>query len=259
MKQSTRFLEHVEDNFLMQLVSEPATGGASLDLLFTNREGLVGNVVVGGCLALSDHEMTEFLVCGEVKSGASKTTMMVFRRADFGLFRTLVERVPWEIVLKGKEVQESWTFFKEEVLKAQEQAVCLCCRMNQQGRRLAWLNRELLLELRRKRRVYQFRKKGQVTQEGYRDLVRSCREKIRKAKAQLELNLATVVRDNKKCFTTTLTTKREPRRISTPYWIRGGGDVGRCYGLAAASNKSDTRPPLPLPGCREEWKETGRN
>jgi len=28
--------------------------------------------------------------------------------------------------------------------------------------------------------------------------------------------------------------------------------------LAAAGNKSATRPPLPLPGCGGEWKETGR-
>jgi len=41
-----------------------------------------------------------------VKSGVSKTTTMDFQRADFGLFRTLVERVPWERVLKGKGVQE---------------------------------------------------------------------------------------------------------------------------------------------------------
>jgi len=38
------------------------------------------------------------------------------------------------------------------------------------------------------------------TQDEYRHLIRSCREEIRKAKAQLEFNLATVVRDNKKCF-----------------------------------------------------------
>jgi len=54
-KQSRRFLEHVEGDFLMQLVTEPTRGGASLDLLFINREGLVGHVVVGGCLGLSDH------------------------------------------------------------------------------------------------------------------------------------------------------------------------------------------------------------
>jgi len=57
-----------------------------------------------------------------------------------------------------------------------------------------------LLELKKKRKVYDLCKKGQVTQEEYRVLVRSCREEIRKVKAQLELRLATVVRDNKKCF-----------------------------------------------------------
>ena len=41
-RQSRRFLQCVEDNFLTQLVSEPPRGSASLDLLFTNREGLVG-------------------------------------------------------------------------------------------------------------------------------------------------------------------------------------------------------------------------
>ncbi|KAM9590859.1 uncharacterized protein ACIBXB_005907 [Morphnus guianensis] len=41
-KQSRRFLECVEDNFLTQLVGEPTRAGALLDLLFTNREGLVG-------------------------------------------------------------------------------------------------------------------------------------------------------------------------------------------------------------------------
>jgi len=72
-----------------------------LGLLFTNR--LVGDVVVRGQLGLSGHEM-EFLVCGEVKRRAGKTTTMDFWRADFDLFRTLVERVHWERVLKVKGV-----------------------------------------------------------------------------------------------------------------------------------------------------------
>jgi len=37
------------------------------------------------------------------------------------------------------------------------------------------------------------------------------------------------------------------------------GFVGECSGLAAAGNKSATRPPLPLPGCGGEWEEAGRN
>jgi len=55
-------------------------------------------------------------------------------KADIGLFRTLVERVPWEKVLKGKGVPAGWTFLKGEVLKAQEQAVPVCHKTNRRGR-----------------------------------------------------------------------------------------------------------------------------
>ena len=46
-KQFRRFLECVEDNFLAQLVSEPTMADGLLDLLFTNKERLVGDVVAG--------------------------------------------------------------------------------------------------------------------------------------------------------------------------------------------------------------------
>jgi len=159
-KQSRRFLECVEDNFLTQLVGEPTRGGTLLDLLFTKREGLVRDVVVRGHLELSEHKMIEFSVHGQVKRGPSKITTMDFRRADFGLFRLLVDSVPRQRVLKGKGVQEGWTIFKEEVSKAQERAVPMCCKTNQQGRRPACLNRELLQGLRKKGASTTYGRKG---------------------------------------------------------------------------------------------------
>lgn len=38
MKQSRRFLECVEENFLTQLIKELTTGGTLLDLLFTEKD-----------------------------------------------------------------------------------------------------------------------------------------------------------------------------------------------------------------------------
>jgi len=55
-----------------------------------------------------------------------------------------------------------------------------------------------------------------VTQEQYRGLVTSCREEIRKAKAQLELRLATVVRDNKKCFYKSINNKKRAKENLHP-------------------------------------------
>ncbi|KAK4822040.1 hypothetical protein QYF61_006953 [Mycteria americana] len=184
-KQSRRFLECVADNFLTQLVSEPTREGAPLDLLFTNREGLV----------------------------------------DFGLFRGLVDRVPWETVLKGKGVPKGWTFFRKEILKAQEQAIPMYRKTSRWGRRPAWLNRELWLELRKKRRVYDLWKMGQATQENYKGVMRSCREKIRRAKAQLELNLATTVKDNKKCFYKYISNKRRAKENLHSLSDMGGNTV----------------------------------
>jgi len=55
-----------------------------------------------------------------------------------------------------------------------------------------------------------------VTQKDYRDLVRSCREKIRKSKAQLELILATNVRNNKKCFYKYINNKKRAKENLHP-------------------------------------------
>ncbi|KAK4828141.1 hypothetical protein QYF61_023939 [Mycteria americana] len=148
------------------------------------------------------------------------------KRADFGLFRRLVNRVPWEAALKGKGVQEGWAFFKEEVLKAQEGAVPRCRKTSRRGRRPAWLYRELWLELRKKRRVYDLWKKGRATQEDYKGVARLCREKIRKAKAELELNLATAVKDNKKYFFKYINSKRRAKENLQP--LLGEGTQANC-------------------------------
>ncbi|GAB0176597.1 hypothetical protein GRJ2_000124900 [Grus japonensis] len=61
-KQSRRFLECVDDNFLLQVIEEPTRRGAMLDLVLTNKERLVGNVKLKGSLGCSDHEMVEFKI-----------------------------------------------------------------------------------------------------------------------------------------------------------------------------------------------------
>ena len=111
-EQSGRFLECVGDNFLTELVKEPVKGSKILDLLFVNREGLVGNVRVGGRLGHSDHEMLDFSILVGPQKGVSRTATFDFQKADFSLFRTMVERVPWEVVLEGMEAQEGWEYFK---------------------------------------------------------------------------------------------------------------------------------------------------
>ena len=82
--------------------------------------------------------------------------------------------------------------------------------MSWQRRRPTWMNRELFLRLQEKKRIYLLWKKGWTTQKEYRE-VKMCREKTRKAKAQLELNLASRVKKNKTLFYKYINSKRRTR------------------------------------------------
>ena len=79
--------------------------------------------------------------------------------------------------------------------------------------KLSKLNRELLLELGQKKKIYYLWKEGLASQGEDRAAAHTCREKTRKAKARFELTMATVGLDNKKnTFSSMSTPKRGLRK-----------------------------------------------
>ena len=75
---------------------------------------------VKGSLGCSDHEMVEFKILRAARRVHSKLATLDFRRADFGLLRDLLGRIPWYKALEGRGAQESWSGFKYHLLQAQE-------------------------------------------------------------------------------------------------------------------------------------------
>lgn len=65
-----------------------------LDLLFVDSEGFVGYVMLEAVLAIVITKLLQFSILGEVRSGVSRTAALGFQRVDFGLFGSLVDRVP---------------------------------------------------------------------------------------------------------------------------------------------------------------------
>ena len=78
------------------------------------------------------------------------------------------------------------------------------------------MTRDLWLRLKNKKRVYGLWKSGRAAYEDYRYVVRLCREKIRKAKVQLELSLAAKVKENSKYFYKHINGKRKSRENLHP-------------------------------------------
>ena len=127
----------------------------------------------------------------------SRTRTLCFRTANFQLLKELLSGIPWETVLKGMGTEQSWQLFKDTLLRAQWLSIPQEKKSRRGGRRPLWLCKDLQLKLREKREMYRKWKQGCVFWEEYRAVVRVCRDRIRKAKAQIELNLARDVKDKK--------------------------------------------------------------
>ena len=97
---SRRFIKHLDDNFLVQVLREPTRKGALLNLLLEKREGLVGDMAIGSHLGHSDHEVVELRFYGDRRKTATKTSALDMGKADFRLLRELVSKVPGKLLLK---------------------------------------------------------------------------------------------------------------------------------------------------------------
>jgi len=73
------------------------------------------------------------------------------------------------------------------------------------------MSKELLTEIKRKRKIYGMCTEEQATWEEYRNVVRARREVNRNTKAHVELNLARDVKENKKGFFKYISSKRKAR------------------------------------------------
>jgi len=104
------------------------------------------------------------------------------------------------MALGDRGAEQSWQIFKDVFCRAQEHLVPRCKKSGKEGKRLAWHSQDLLVQLKGKRELHRQWKQGQVSSEECRDAGQLYRGEVRRAKMQLELNLARDAKNNKKGF-----------------------------------------------------------
>ena len=100
-RQSRRFLESVEDNFLVQVIDGPTRGEALLDLVLTNAEESIREVKTGDSLGCSDCALVEFVILKNVGLAESRTRTLCFRRVNFQLLKELLSGSPGKLSLRA--------------------------------------------------------------------------------------------------------------------------------------------------------------
>ncbi|GAB0179484.1 hypothetical protein GRJ2_000413700 [Grus japonensis] len=109
-EQSRRLLETIEDNlnFLIQVTDSPTRAETFLDLLLTSMEELIKDVKIGGSLGCSDYSLVEFTILRDMGQIKNRVRMLNCRKANFQLFKELVDGTPWETAVRGEGAEQSW-------------------------------------------------------------------------------------------------------------------------------------------------------
>ena len=110
--------------------------------------------MIGGSLGCSDHSLVEFTILRDMGQVKSRARTLDFRRANFQLFKELVDEPPWETVLRDKGAEQTWQLFKDIFLRAHELFLPICKKSDKEGKRLAWLSKDLLVKIKCKREMH---------------------------------------------------------------------------------------------------------
>jgi len=101
--------------------------------------------------------------------------------------------------MKAEDIREIMRMmFKNSSCRAQELLIPRCKKSGKEGKRQAERSQDLLVKLKDKKEMHRQWKQGQVSWEEYRDAAWLHRHGVRKAEAQLELNLTRDAKNNMK-------------------------------------------------------------
>uniref|UniRef100_A0A452GZ21 Reverse transcriptase domain-containing protein n=1 Tax=Gopherus agassizii TaxID=38772 RepID=A0A452GZ21_9SAUR len=232
------FLDVIADGFLHQVVEVPTRGDAILDLVLVSSEDLVEEMVVGDNLGSSDHELIQFKLDGRINKCRSGIRVFDFSRANFKELRKLVREVDWTEELVDLNAEEAWNYFKSQLRRLSEACIPRKGKKTMgRSRRPNWMSKQLREGIRQKQTAYREWKKGRISKESYLGEVRTCRDKVRKAKSRIELDLAKGIKTNSKRFYSHINKKKTKKEEVGPLYTEDGMEIKDNLGMAQHLNK----------------------
>jgi len=97
-----------------------------LDLVVSNASEIISDVMIGGSLGCSNHTLVDTAVLRDKGQAKNKSRTLNFRKANFQLFKGLINRTPWEITLWDKEAVQTQKNSEETFHREQEFLILRC-------------------------------------------------------------------------------------------------------------------------------------
>ena len=201
------FLEATRDAYLIQHIKEPTharinENGNILELVFTNKEGLVEDCTIGPPLGKSDHATINFSLKLKCNTPRMHQNRFQYDKGDYNSLRREIASIEWKSKFEGKNANEQWTTFQSEIVELCNKFIPKY-KSTSKGRTLQmWMDSETLTKIRKKHQSYErwLQTKSGVDYQNYCKYRNQATRAIRKAVANFEKEIAKNMKVNPKMF-----------------------------------------------------------
>ncbi len=123
-----KFLECVRDCYLYQHITEPTRGRgtdtpSTIDLIFTNEEGMLNTIDICAPLGKSDHSVLQFEFTCHMEKWNKKKSIPQYNKGDYIRMNQLLQDTDWETLLHQDLIDEQWDKFVESFNNIQSQCI----------------------------------------------------------------------------------------------------------------------------------------
>ena len=216
---SRAFFEVLEDNFLVQHVSEPThKSGNLLDLVISTDEDMVEGVECEGRLGKSDHEMLMVTTRVKALNVATESKIRDYNRANYTEMRKEMREESWSSI-DHTDVNESWSIIRNRLQKL---VVDWVPWRRRRGKNIPkWMNGEIRRLVTEKKKAWRKWKKSgkEEDRRNYLELESKTKKSIRNRKNAIERQVAKDSKINPKSFFSYINSSRQNRNSIGPLKI----------------------------------------
>ncbi len=209
-----KFLECVRDCYLYQHITEPTRGRgtdkpSTIDLIFSNEEGMINNIEIGAPLGKSDHSILQFNFTCHTNTPNIKKSIPQYDKGDYTRMNQLLNEADWNRLLlqTPDDINLQWNSFLQAFTDIQGQCIPVktvtSAKYNNQKRYLSKIDQKVLEKINNKKALFRLIRKSQASDQQqleYRRIRNQVRLLTRKSKKVKEKGIASQVRKNPKKF-----------------------------------------------------------
>ena len=233
-EEARQFIDCLDDNFLTQHVTVPTRNNSILDLIITDEQDMIHDILDLGALVNSDHNALQWRTHVRTETAERVRQVFDYARADVAGLKLELQALDWQHCFSKRSVDENWATFKHKLQELEVKYVPL--KSIRVGKtKPMWMTYKALKAVKLRHKVY--RKYKDHSHPACRTADRKASAAVKNSRRHFERKLSLNIKEDKKSFFAYARSKTKTKVQAGPLRDEQGQEVSHPGEMADIFNK----------------------